>query len=240
MQAYSSHHINPNGGNSPLIAPSGDLAQAQAHLGWWFGPALSDPGIGAPQIVLATLSGKRSPIAFQPFDSTAEAAQWAVEQSARTNVYTHLALHGPNRPKGKGSVESALCLPGVAVDLDAQCSFRGSNEGKAPDVASLRLIIADFQVHYHFPLTIIESGYGVYPLVRFREPLWLDDMRAREEADSFLARFGESFRVFARKRGWPSTVDRVGLAGLLRVAGTYNRKGNTPLLVRFAEPGVPR
>ena len=61
-------------------------------------------------IVLATI--RHGKIDFQTFEKPTEAACWAVEQSAHTNVYTHLALHAPDRPNGKGSTETALCLPG--------------------------------------------------------------------------------------------------------------------------------
>jgi hypothetical protein len=213
-----------------------DLSQAETHLKWWFGTGLADPQLGEMDVVLATIPGldQKRNIGFHAFGGTTEAARWAVEKSALVNVYVHPATHAPHRPKGKGSTETALCLPGVVADLDAQSPYRGSNEGKAPDVASLRLVIADFEDLYRFPLTLIESGYGIYPCIRFREPLWLADRRTRTEAETLLARFTEGLRVFARQRGWPNTVDCVPLAGLIRVAGTLNRKGS-PLLVHFAD-----
>jgi hypothetical protein len=211
----------------------GELVQAQAFLEWWYGPALSDPQMGDMRIVLATIPRKGN-IGFASFETADEAACWAVEQSAHTNVYTHIALHAPERPKGKGTTETAVCLPGLVADLDAQSPFRGSNKGKAPDVASLRLLIADFDTHYPFSLTLIESGYGVYACVRFREPLFLEDMQTRKEAEDLLRRFAEGFRVFGRQRGWPLTVDVVPLAGLVRLPGSLNRKGQSPILVSFS------
>jgi hypothetical protein len=196
--------------------------------------------MGDMRIVLATIS-RRGRIGFAARETAGDAARLAVELSAHSDVYTHVALHAPDRPKGKGSIETALCLPGLVTDLDAQSPFRSSNEGKAPDVDSLRLLIADFEEHYEFPLTVIESGYGLYAWVRFREPLFLEGKAARTEADTLLARFTEGFRIFGRKRGWPNTVDQVPLAGLVRLAGTFNRKGNPPLLVRFSDgPGGVR
>jgi hypothetical protein len=214
----------------------GDLTQAEAHVNWWFGSSLADPQLGKMELVLATIPGldpKRT-IGFHAFSCSTEAARWAVEKSTLTNIYLHPATHARHRAKGKGSTETALCLPGVVADLDAQSPHRGSNEGKAPDVASLRLVIADFEEHYQFPLTLIQSGYGLYACVRFREPLWLPDRRTRTEAEHLLARFTEGLRVFARQRGWPNTVDCVPLAGLIRMAGTLNRKGS-PLPVHFAD-----
>jgi hypothetical protein len=95
----------------------------------------------------------------------------------------------------------------------------------------------NFETHYQFPLTIIESGYGSYPCVRFREPLFLEDMKMRKEAEDLLRRFAEGFRVFGRQRGWPLTVDAVPLAGLIRLAGSLNRKGSAPRPVRFHDGG---
>lgn len=233
----SSEHNSPNNGNHAPFSMSsapGDLVQAQTFLDWWFAPAFADPQQGDMRIILATIKHKGAPINLQPFDNTAAAARWAVEQSAHTNVYTHIAAHCPDLPKGKGSIESALCLPGVAVDLDAQCAFRGDNKGKAPDVASLRLLTADFETHYQFHLTVIESGFGLYDFVRFKEPLFLEDLAARKEAHELLRRFAQGFRVFADERDWPRTVECVPLSGILRVPGTWNRKDSAPLPVRFS------
>jgi hypothetical protein len=232
----SSDHIHSNAGNSPSSVPSpqGDLAQAQAFLDWWYGPALSDPQMGDMRIVLATISRKRE-IGFASFETADEAASWAVEQSTYTNVYTHIALHAPDRPKGKGTTDTAVCLPGLVADLDARSPYRSCNAGKAPDVASLRRLIADFESHYPFSPTLIESGYGIYACVRFREPLFFEDIKTRKEAEDLLRRFAEGFRVFGRQRGWPLTVDLVPLAGLVRLPGSLNRKGQSPILVSFSD-----
>jgi hypothetical protein len=221
----SSQHTPPAGGN---------LIQAQQYFDWWFGPALSDPQFGDVDIVLATLSSAGS-IAFRAFRAPLDAARWVVAESAHTNVFTHVALHSPDRPLGKGSDDSAVCLPGLAADLDAQSPFRASNEGKAPDVASLELVIADFEQNYQFPLTLVASGHGIFAHARFKEPLWLEDKRSRTEAGHLLARFAEGLRVFARQRGWPATVERVPLAGMTRAAGSWNRKGDPPRAVRFLD-----
>ena len=229
-----SDHSFPTNCNTP--ASHGDVTQAQQHLGWWFDPTFIDPQLGDMQIVLATIPlGGSKAIHFHAFESRAEAARTALDLSMRSNVYTHIAAHAPDRPNGKGSHETALALPGLAADLDACSPYRASNEGKAPDLTSLALVVADFEQHMQCPLTVIESGFGLYACVRFREPWWLDNRAARQEADNLLARFAEGFRIFGRKRGWPNTVDRVPLAGLIRVAGTLNRKSNPAILVRFRD-----
>ena len=149
-------------------------------------------------------------------------------------MYFHIALHG-HCPRGKGSFESAGCLPGLLADFDAQSPFRSENEGKAPSVESLYSLVSDFEAHYPFHLTLIESGYGIYPSIRFREPLFLPDQRTRNEANGLLSRFAEAFRIFGCAHGWRTTVDRLNVAGLVRLPGTYNRKGPSPLPVRLVE-----
>jgi len=213
---------------------SGDLAQAEAHLEWWFGTALGDPQLGEMDLVLSTID-RNGKVRSQGFRSRTEAARWVVDQSAQVNVYVHPALHSPHRQKGRGSIETALCLPGLVADLDAQSVYRASNEGKAPDVLSLHQVIGDFESHYRFPLTQIDSGYGTYACIRFREPWWLPDQQTRTEAEHLQRRFAEGLRVFARQRRWPETVDLVSIGGLIRVAGSLNRKGEPPLLVHFVE-----
>jgi hypothetical protein len=241
----SSDHNNPNGGNppsspspptsSPSPSQQGDLAQIEAYLNWWFGPALSDPQLSGMQIVLAAIRRpKKDKMHFAAFDNVAAAAQWAVAASMLSNVYYHAAIHGP-RPNGKGSIDTALCLPGLLADLDAQSPFRSENEGKPPTLEALYLLVRDFEKHYPFQLNLVESGHGIYPQVRFKEPLFLVDQKTRDEAGELLSRFAEAFRIFGRQRGWPHTVDRVTLAGLVRLPGTWNRKGSSPLPVRLID-----
>jgi hypothetical protein len=231
----SSEHTSSHNGNSPSSRSSfqGDLLQAQTHLDWWFGPALAKTQRGTAEIVLATIS-RKGQIAFKPFDTTLAAARWAVEESARSNLYLHIALHAPNRPNGKGRITTALYLPGLIADLDAKSPFRASNHGKAPDMLSLRLLIRDFHAQYRLPLTLITSGYGIYACVRFREPLFLEDEKARKEANNLLIRFGEAFRISARQHAWPLTVDSVYLSGLVRLSGSWNRKADPPVPVHFS------
>src|SRR5215831_9619632 len=134
MSFTSDHTCSQNGNSSSHLA---DSDQAQTHLDWLFGRATCDPQSGDPRIVLATLSLQNSKrIGFRAFESTTEAARCAVEESVNTNVYTHLALHTADRPRGKGNTDTALCLSALAADLDAASPYRSSNEGKAPDVAS--------------------------------------------------------------------------------------------------------
>jgi hypothetical protein len=265
--SFPSEHINPRDGNPPSSSPSSPLpaalsqppspsapptlspAQSQQSdlkhivesLRWWFNPALSDPQLPDMKIVLASVvRHKKDKMHFAAFGNIAGAAQWAVKVSMHSNIYFHVALHG-DCPNGKGTIETALCLPGVVADLDAQSPFRGENEGKAPSIEALHLLIGDFEHHYPFPLTLVESGYGIYPYLRFREPLFLVDQRTRDEAGELLTRFAEAFRIFGHRRGWSNTVDRVTLAGLMRLPGTFNRKGPSPLPVRLVDRsgGVP-
>ena len=219
-------------------APShaqGDPNQIKAFLRWWFAPALADPCLPGMQIVLAAIVRlKHSRMYFRAFESIDDAAQWALQECVRAHVYVHAALHG-ECPKGKGSAETALCLPGVVADADAQSPFRADNEGKAPTCEALQLLIGDYEQHYPFRLTLVDSGYGIYPFHRFREPLVLVDRRTRDEADQLLTRFAEAFRIFGRQRGWSNTVDRVPLAGVVRPPGVLNRKGPSPLPVRLLD-----
>src|SRR5262249_40936087 len=141
----SSKHNHSGGGNPPVSSgtpPALDPAQIRAHFDWWFGRAVSDPELPAAQIVLAMIrpakgKNKDGGIYFTACSTVDEAVACALEESLHVNVYTHAALHG-HRPNGKGSNATALCLPGVVADNDAQSPFRGSNEGKAPSVECLR------------------------------------------------------------------------------------------------------
>jgi hypothetical protein len=233
-------------GNHPFSSPSspppqsfqtqqGEPAQIENWLKWWFGPALSDPQLPGMKIVLAAVvRPKKDKMHFAAFDNVAAAVQWALKASEHANLYFHAALHG-QCPTGKGTIESALCLPGVVADLDAQSPFRAENEGKAPSVEDLYLLVREFEQHYPFRLTLVESGCGLHPSLRLREPLFQVDQRTRDEAGELLYRFAEAFRVLGRAHGWPNTVDRVPLAGLIRLPGTFNRKGSSPLPVRLVD-----
>jgi hypothetical protein len=227
---------NDPAAGTPSPPQQGDLVQIEAFLRHWFGAALSVKKVPDQAIVLAAIVRlKKDRMGFARFENIQDAARWAAMESARSNLYFHAALHG-HCPRGKGSLESAVCLSGVIADLDAQSPYRGENEGKAPSVESLYSLVRDFENHYPFRLTLIESGYGIYPSIRFREPLFLTDQRTRDEAGELLNRFAEAFRILARARGWLSTTDRVSLAGLVRLPGTFNRKRPSPLPVRLVTP----
>jgi hypothetical protein len=125
-------------------------------------------------------------------------------------------------------------LPGLVADMDAMSPYRKSNEGKAPDVQSLENLIHDFESHY-YNLTLVRSGFGLYPTARFKEPLHLEDEVTRKEAETLLKRFTEAFRIFARQYRWPNTVEVVALGGLIRIPGTFNHKASSPIPVRLED-----
>ena len=220
-----------------VSSPEPDMGAACAHLEWWFGPALADPQ--APnRIVLSTICRGRYDRSKE-FDAVGPAADWAVGQARHSDLYLHLALHmpkGPERLTTRGVIDSAVCLPGLAVDLDAASPHRSSNQGHAPDLDSLHDLVTDFEERYGPGLTMVGSGCGLHVYGRFREPLWLLSRSDREAADRLLKRFASGFRILAIKRGWPSSVDTCGLATLLRISGTLNHKGQLPVLVRTCSP----
>jgi hypothetical protein len=243
LMTPSFDHISRDGGNSPSSSPppsspfpsAPDPAQIEAHLTWWHGGALIDPQSPDKQIVLCAIRHpKKDSMQFEAFADIPGAVRWAVAAAAHSNVYYHIALHG-YCPRGKGSIETALYLPGLVTDLDGQSPFREDNAGKAPSVEALYQLIHDFEQHYPFRLNLVESGYGLYPQIRFKEPLFLGEPETRKEANELLARFTEAFRALARPRGWHATADRTTLASVLRLPGTWNRKGSSPRPVRLVD-----
>jgi hypothetical protein len=206
---------------------SPDESAVREYLDWWFGMALADPEAPA-RIVLATMVRGKQYEGSEEFVDIPTAASWGAKRAATVDVYTHAALHtpkGPERLTMRGNMDSAVALSGLLVDLDADSPHRASHVGYAPDVAGLWLLVADFERAYQHKLTVVQSGYGLLALSRFREPLWLTDRAGREEADELLKRYAEGWRVLAKQRGWPAAVGPIGLADLSRLAGTTNRKG---------------
>ena len=220
-----------------VSSPEPEVGAARDHLTWWFGPALNDPQAPSNMVLSNIIRGHYE--GSREFDAVGPAADWAVGQARHADVYLHVALHmpkGPERLTMRGVADSSSCLPGPAVDLDAASRYRASNQGLAPNVEALLVLVKDFEECYGPGLAVVSSGHGLHVYSRFREPWWLLSRSDREAADRLLKRFANGFRVLAIKRGWPNSVDTCNLASLLRVTGTLNRKGERPLLVHTCAP----
>ena len=148
------------------------------------------------------------------------------------------------------------------VCVQARLPERGSR-GKATDVSAMMGLWADIDIksqHHaaeNLPTTIAEaqrvidsvpfpptmtvnSGYGLQPYWLFREPFEIANEDDRRAAQELIVAFQQYLRNTASRYNW--TVDSTAdLARILRLPGTFNIKGSTPILVSFtATDNEPR
>jgi hypothetical protein len=165
---------------------------------------------------------------------------------AKSDVYFHIHLH--DLPEGqsacRGSSEKVRAAIGVFSDIDAW----GPNRKKpratlCPTVEDAIWIVDEFDKR-HSPLKIslvIQSGYGCYPAILFREPLLLEHQKDRELLESIGRRFHAALHAIAAERGWTGAVDYCDQAKVLRLPGCSNWKDpSSPKLVQVVRESQAR
>lgn len=201
---------------SGLLSPSG----CDRYLGF-YEAALE---IGAGNLALFTLPGKHCFASGDPSEIRERAMEWSAEGE---NVYNHVQLHVLKQglQNGRGRRETAAVAIGLASDVDA----RGPGRKKSPELlcptVAHALAVAEEFAHTYGPISItINSGYGIYPIILFREPLVLETDQDREDLDLLNRRYHQALHQIASKYGWPGAVDRCDLAKIIRLPGTVNGK----------------
>jgi hypothetical protein len=157
-----------------------------------------------------------------------DAANNAMLSRDRHNVYFAIGVQGQQPFKGRGKQEGVIALPALWADIDVL----GPNHvatNLPPSVEDAWKII---QAVPFKPTVVVHTGGGLQPYWLFREP-----METATDKDRLAARrLSKSFQAFlasvAAQNGW-SIDNTADLCRLLRVPGTYNRKQETPILVRY-------
>ena len=153
------------------------------------------------------------------------AATWAGERDVFYGVGLRRFGLEPFRRGGKGDV---MVLTAFYADIDVA---GGSHlDSKKRYFPSREAVLAFADALPLRPSLIVWTGGGAHFYWILREPLELASEDDRDAADRLLEAWGRLVQAEARRRG--ADVDAVHeLARVLRVPGTFNRKGRAPIPV---------
>lgn len=168
--------------------------------------------------------------------------QWiykAVEQAAAwdrlkpTGIYFRVTmLPADGVIKGRGTAGDATAINFMWADLDYGTEGHKPPSGGHPlpatEAEARRLI-----VHMPEPTLWVHSGGGLYPLWRFKQPVYITDANRAKVADA-ADRWQQRIMRRANKLGFH--YGNVGdLPRVLRLPGSINRKTNTERPCRVIE-----
>lgn len=158
------------------------------------------------------------------------AAEFAVTASADSDVYCSVSVYGNSfGPKSRGDANDSAGIVGLWADIDIASDIH-SKQSLPPDEESARQLIADMG---HEPTIIIHSGHGYQAWWLFDEPWKFIGDEDRQQAATLARRWNDTLRSRAATRKW--VVDSVyDLARVMRVPGTFNRKGE-PVPTRIVD-----
>jgi len=163
------------------------------------------------------------------FSSLTAAALHAAEEAKTKEVYFGVGLAGRNFGK-RNSSSDVVAVVGLWADVDLTAPWRA--EKPLPrTIDEARTILDKLPLA---PSVLVDSGHGLHAYWLFKEPWVFETDDERTEAAKCARGWVQTVRNAARGFGWD--VDSVGdLARVLRLPGTVNRKGTTPVEVRVLE-----
>jgi ligand-binding SRPBCC domain-containing protein len=151
----------------------------------------------------------------------------AILMRERENVYFGIGMQGQQPRKGRGDEAGVVALPGLWADIDVL----GPNHAATNLPPTLEDAWSIVQAIPFKPTLAVYSGGGLQCYWLFREPMEIVTDKDRSAAKRLSKGFQGLLRSIAARSGW--SVDNTSdLCRLLRVPGTYNRKQDTPALVR--------
>jgi hypothetical protein len=146
----------------------------------------------------------------------------------RYNVYFGLGLRHEQRKEGRGESDDVLGIPGLWIEIDIKHPVH--TKVNLPETIEEALALVREALPLR-PSLIIHSGYGIHLYWLFRE-LWLfENADDRQAAYHLLHRLQATIQAVANRHGWDvdGTYD---LARVLRIPGSFNRKGPTARKLR--------
>jgi len=158
---------------------------------------------------------------IENFTDLSKARDYAAKASMKDDVYYRVGLMSSVPLKGRGLAVDTTAVPGLWLDVD----FAGKEHTKKvrypPDQKTALRLIRACGVE---PSIIVNSGNGLHAYWLYKE-LWILDSQAEHEEASKLNRLWEAtIRASLGVKGF--TCDTVySLDHLLRLPGTFNRKG---------------
>ncbi|NLW75518.1 MAG: hypothetical protein GXY18_03710 [Methanomicrobiales archaeon] len=151
-------------------------------------------------------------------------------KSELVNIYCGVGLSPKDFGRDNRCLKKNIIgIPALWIDIDVY----GPNHKKPNLPQTMDDARKLFNAIEHSPTMIISSGGGLQAWWVFNEPWIFDADTERQDAENLAKRFIYRFKQEAQQYGWD--VDSVyNLDRVLRVPGTYNRKGE-PVLVELIE-----
>jgi len=170
------------------------------------------------------------------FDSTEKAAEQAEILKTNSDVYVACGLFGKNLgPVNRGKKEDVVGLAGFWMDIDVAGPAHKKNDLPVTTDEAIKII----KGHGFDPTLIVKSGHGIHAWWLFKEPLIFDNKITGDAAELANQRLQETIKSKASEKGWKldSTHD---ITRVLRVPGTFNKKGGVDTPVECIESNGPR
>lgn len=163
-----------------------------------------------------------------------DAIATADRESASSDVYVGVGLRRVAPPPGhRGNADEIDGLVGLWLDVDVAGVAHAKKKLPASIEAARELLAAVFPVCP--PSLVVFSGHGIQGWWLFSEPWVFSSPEERRAAQEFMERYRSTVRAVTTKRG--VAVDSVfDLSRVFRVAGTWNRKTETPIATRLDIP----
>jgi putative DNA primase/helicase len=201
-----------------MTATSFDIDEAISFLDQVFG----DVNSGRFSISHLTADGGMRSEHFQGLRSAAAKAQeWDVDRPQ--GIYFRVTMLPPQGVKGgRGGSDDAHALPFLWADLDYGTVGHKPPAGGLPlppDEEAALKIIADLPT----PTLIVHSGGGLYPIWKFKQPVYITDAN-RAEDKTRSQDWQNMIKANAEQLGWHYGSGVGDLARVLRLPGSVNRK----------------
>ena len=203
----------------------GDKTAAESFFAEWWR--------GVPEhlaVPIFTLPDRKTVLCVGP----GKAAAYAADRAGSQDVYFGVGLQDPKRKQGRGKAEDIQGLVALWADVDF-----GEEGHKKPHPPTLEEAVALVDGMPLPASVLVHSGHGLHAYWLFDAPLlFRNGAEDRVEGARMAAGWQGKLRAASEAKGW--TLDAThDLARVLRVPGTWNRKG-TPVPVRILRAGGPR
>ncbi len=164
---------------------------------------------------------------FFDANDAASAADYATAKASTSDVYFGVCPYATEPATGRGSEDIAGAMVGLWLDVDVH----HPDAHKADNLPPTRE--AAFDLLYEMPRKpslVISSGYGLQGWWLFERPVAITDEASRARCKQLARHWNKTAANLGKRHGWH--VDDVGdLARVLRLPGTWNRKGSEPRAV---------
>lgn len=186
--------------------------------------------IDGQYILLWLYDGDKRKESYWFTDHTVACSFVETMKSKKFNIYCGVGLSPKDYGRDNRCLKKDIVgIPALWLDIDIQ----GPNHKKQNLPASLDEAMKLFNAIEQQPTMVIHSGGGIQAWWVFQEPWIFESDADRQCAENLSKRFIYRFKEYAKAFGWD--VDSVfNLDRVLRVPGTYNRKGE-PVPVNLLE-----